>query len=267
MSWSTFVAVGDSFTEGVGDVDPATGRERGWADRVAAFLARQNPDQRYANLAVRGQLLEQIVREQVEPAVAMAPDLVSICAAGNDLLRPTARPSDLAARLDEAEGRLTATGADVLVVSPVVPPWPFLEGLHRRTAAYAAVLGEIATGHGARVLDLTTAPEFLEPGLWSGDRVHLSSHGHRLLSYRVAAALGVPGAAELGALDAAMHESATADAEPQLTLPRWLWTHARPWAARRVRGRTAGDGIVAKHDALVPIAGGGGQPLALGRRT
>ncbi len=49
----TFVAIGDSFTEGLNDPDPGGGF-RGWADRVAGALSAQRPGFRYANLAVRG---------------------------------------------------------------------------------------------------------------------------------------------------------------------------------------------------------------------
>ena len=64
----SFVAIGDSFTEGVGDPAPGGGF-RGWADRVAGLLAVRYPGLRYANLAVRGKLLRQIVADQV-PAAA-----------------------------------------------------------------------------------------------------------------------------------------------------------------------------------------------------
>jgi lysophospholipase L1-like esterase len=49
----SFVALGDSFTEGVGDPYP-DGTFRGWADRFAAQLAAASPGLRYANLAIRG---------------------------------------------------------------------------------------------------------------------------------------------------------------------------------------------------------------------
>ena len=83
MSFHRYVALGDSFTEGVGDPDPARPNGlRGWADRVAEVLSQQVDDFAYANLAVRGKLIAQIVQDQVEPAVALHPDLISICAGG-----------------------------------------------------------------------------------------------------------------------------------------------------------------------------------------
>src|SRR3954453_11266059 len=101
MRYTSFVAVGDSFTEGLNDPG-LNGRFRGWADRVAERLAAQEPGFRYANLAVRGKLLTQIVRDQVPLAVAMRPDLVSLCAGGNDLLRPGSDPDEMAKLLAKA---------------------------------------------------------------------------------------------------------------------------------------------------------------------
>lgn len=78
----SYAAVGDSFTEGVGDPGP-DGAYIGWADRLAVLLSDQQAegDFRYANLAVRGRLLDQIVEEQVPRAKALAPALVTFCAA------------------------------------------------------------------------------------------------------------------------------------------------------------------------------------------
>lgn len=80
-TFGSYTAIGDSFTEGVGDPGP-DGAFVGWADRFAVLLADQRPEGafRYANLAVRGRLLDQIVEEQVPRAKELAPDLVSFCA-------------------------------------------------------------------------------------------------------------------------------------------------------------------------------------------
>ena len=103
------------------------------------------------------------------------------------------------------------------------------------------------------LLDFSVDPACADARAWGEDRVHLSSHGHRLLSYRAAAAVGVPGAGALGTLDLAMHDDEEDIADAWIPTARWLWTHVRPWAGRRVRGRTAGDGLVAKHSRLVPV--------------
>src|SRR5919107_865280 len=115
MAWRSFVAMGDSFTEGLDDPYP-DGTFRGWADLVAARLAVDaGPDFGYANLAVRGRLLDQVLAEQLPATLAMRPGLVSLAAGGNDVLRRKADPAGLVAKVDRAVGDLRAAGADVVL--------------------------------------------------------------------------------------------------------------------------------------------------------
>src|ERR1700712_3009068 len=100
--WSRYVAIGDSFTEGIGDPEPQSpGGHRGWADRVAEGLAEGTDDFAYANLAIRGRLLNQIADEQVDAALELKPDLISVSAGGNDIIRPGTDPDDISARFEE----------------------------------------------------------------------------------------------------------------------------------------------------------------------
>ena len=88
--FARYVALGDSFTEGVGDHDPARPNGvRGWADRVAEVLGAHDPGFAYANLAIRGRKLAPILDEQLEPALALGPDLVTVYAGANDIMRPS----------------------------------------------------------------------------------------------------------------------------------------------------------------------------------
>ena len=113
--WRSYVAMGDSFTEGLDDPDPLAGGYRGWADLVAARLAADIPGFAYANLAIRGRLFAPIVAEQVPVALELRPELMSFAAGGNDALRRGFDPARLSAALDEVGGRLRATGADLLL--------------------------------------------------------------------------------------------------------------------------------------------------------
>jgi phosphatidylinositol alpha 1,6-mannosyltransferase len=106
----------------------------------------------------------------------------------------------------------------------------------------------VAQRTGAILIDTDLDASLGERPNWAEDLVHLSSRGHRFLAYRVAEALGVPHAEALGVLDEALHE------HERITRRAWWRHHALPWAARRVLGRTAGDGREAKHDDLVYIA-------------
>src|ERR1700751_6440513 len=110
----SFVAIGDSFTEGLNDA-ASGGGFRGWADRLAGLLAAEYPGLRYANLAVRGKGLRQIGAEQVPAAAAMAPGLISIAGGGNDILRPGADPDVLDELFDSAVARLRGSGGPALM--------------------------------------------------------------------------------------------------------------------------------------------------------
>ncbi len=268
--WSRYVALGDSITEGLCDSSrQADGVYRGWADRLAMLLAHAGaqPDPLlYANLAVRSRTVDDVVERQIPHALRLEPDLVTVLIGANDLVRGGWRPGRLADRLGRGVSRLRSTGADVLLVTPFIPPRTHVRLLHDRAAAYARELTRVAGETGSLLLEVTHETTHEDIRMWAADRVHLSSHGHRVLSYRAAAALGVPGAGELGALDHAMHAAEEIEADP-LTTPAWLWHHARPWVGRRVRGRTAGDGLDPKHDRLVPVfpsdASGAPAPVEL----
>ena len=123
-TWQRYIALGDSFTEGLSDPDPSgADAYQGWADRLAGHLAAAAPSGavEYANLAIRGRLLAQVLAEQVPVALAAGPDLVSLVAGGNDLLRPGADPDRLAADLEAAVVSFRRAGADVLLATGVDP--------------------------------------------------------------------------------------------------------------------------------------------------
>lgn len=271
-----YVAVGDSLTEGLCDTSRTPdGSYRGWADRLAMLLALGAPRDEpvaYANLAVRSRKVHDVVDEQLPRAVELGADLVSVLIGGNDLVGRRVDPEALAGRLGDAVGRVRATGCEVLLVTPFLPERPEARLLTARFARFNAVLGEVAMTHGARLVDVAAAPALTGRDRWSEDRVHLNSAGHRGLAYTAALALGIPDARELGALELALHDDA---ADPgELGDLAWLRRHVMPWVLRRLRGRTAGDGIDAKRAALervvVPLvppatAGSGRRSRAVAR--
>lgn len=113
IPWSRFVALGDSLTEGVGD--PVGRSLRGWADRLAASLTELNPELQYWNLARRGLTTRQIRETQLERALELKPDLVSIVAGMNDLLAPEFDADSYRGDLGEIASTLAATGATLLM--------------------------------------------------------------------------------------------------------------------------------------------------------
>lgn len=252
-----YVALGDSLTEGLCDSSRmAPGAFRGWADRLAELLAHaQSAQLRYANLAVRSRRVGDLVRVQLPAALELRPDLASILIGANDLVGLRPDPAALAAEVEDAVRRLREAGCDVLLVTTFLPRRRAAMLFARRFAVYNAHLRRVAAVTGARLLDLDAHPGITEPALWADDRVHLRSRGHRFLAYRAAAALGVPDAAALAELDESLHA-----AEDPAAVPRgWVRRDALPWVWRRLRGRTAGDGVTAKHSGYI-VVGGGGVP-------
>ncbi|MFC4560889.1 SGNH/GDSL hydrolase family protein [Nocardiopsis mangrovi] len=253
----SYVALGDSFTEGMDDPYPDGAgtprvRYRGWADRLAEHLADTGTEVRYANLAVRGKLIRQIIEDQLPRAVELRPDLVTFCAGGNDILRPGGDP-DLVARVFEgALRRLTATGATVVVFTGAdTVSQPVMRHLRGRIATYNMHVRAIADRYGCPVVDLWGMAALHDPRAWSEDRLHMSAEGHRRLALRACEVLGVPAEGEWD--------------EPWPALPAPDWRLARqadlhwareflvPWIGRRLTGRSSGDGRTAKRPDLEPL--------------
>ncbi|WP_183093995.1 SGNH/GDSL hydrolase family protein [Nocardioides stalactiti] len=252
MSFHRYVALGDSFTEGVGDTDPTRPNGcRGWADRVAEVLAAGSPDFGYANLAIRGRKLPTIIEEQVEPAIALAPDLVSIHGGGNDVLRPKVDLDGLAASYDDAVRRLTASGAHVVMFTVADPGLnPVIKVIRGRTAIFNEWVREIADNHGATVIDLWRMRGWTVAEIMDEDRLHLNPVGHQAIAIAVLDRLGVThGLQPLAPAPApvlARREQRQADLQ-------WARTHLAPWVARRITGRSSGDGVTPKRPGLTPI--------------
>ncbi|WP_369137197.1 SGNH/GDSL hydrolase family protein [Modestobacter versicolor] len=257
-TWQRYIALGDSFTEGLSDPAAAPEEFRGWADRLAGHLADASPtgSVEYANLAVRGRLLPQVLAEQVPVALAAGPDLVSLVAGGNDLLRPGADPDVLAADLEAAVVAFREAGADVLLATGVDPrQTPIIRRTRGRVAVFNAHLWSIAARQGAVVLDQWGASWIQDARMWDpGDRIHLTAEGHRRTALAAAAALGVP----VGGDDTDWRTPL----EPAPPLPprevlaqEWAWVRGfvLPWIGRRLSGRSSGDGRAPKRPQPEPL--------------
>lgn len=250
--WHRFVAVGDSFTEGIGDPDPnAPGGNRGWADRVAEVLATQVDDFAYANLAVRGKLIAQIVADQIEPAVALRPDLVSICAGGNDVIRPGADPDDIASQLDDAVSRLASTGAAILLFTGIDTGFtPVFRAFRGKVAIYNENVRAVAERHDCIVADQWALKTVQDPRFFDDDRLHYNALGHHEVARMVLRALNVPNGLQSmqpGPLPVrTWREARTEDLG-------WAREHLVPWVLRRLRHQSSGDLITAKRPEPSPV--------------
>ncbi|MBB1152032.1 MULTISPECIES: SGNH/GDSL hydrolase family protein [Amycolatopsis] len=243
------VCIGDSFTEGVGDDDPsARNGVRGWADRVAEVLAAGEPGFRYANLAVRGKLLPQVLNEQVEPALAMKPDLVTVYAGGNDLMRPRVDIDSLADSYERAVARFRAAGAQVLLFTGVdgVEDALFRQ-IRGRVAIYNEHVRGIAARHETLLVDMWSMRQLRDRRMWSPDRLHLNAAGHTEIAIAVLDALGVQHGLAHAALGPRPRLSTREQRAANL---RWGREHALPWIGRRLRGESSGDTIAPKYPEL-----------------
>ena len=245
MQFHSYAAIGDSFTEGVGD-DLPDGGVRGWADLVAFGLASANSPAPfgYANLAIRGRLLQQIADEQVDAALALKPDLISVSAGGNDILRPGTDPDDVAVRFEHVIERLRSDGATVVMFNgPDIGMTPVLRRVRGKVAIYNENLRAVAQHHDAVVADMWALKELSDPRMWALDRLHFSPVGHHTIALMVLDALNVE------------NELRPFTPEP---LPPTSWRQARvddagwareylvPWVVRRIRHQSSGDNVVAK---------------------
>jgi lysophospholipase L1-like esterase len=266
----SFVALGDSFTEGLNDAAPGGGF-RGWADRLAGLLAAEYAGLSYANLAVRGKLLRQIVADQVPLAAEMAPGLVSIAGGGNDVLRPGADPDVLAELLDAAVARLRAAGSEVLMFTGFDPvSVPVLRLLRGKIGTFNMHLRGIADARDCYLVDLWSMRFLRSADAWSVDRLHLTAQSHQRVALRACEVLGVPVSDDWRAPLAADEVPSTV---PAVLLPgavpaaltrgawlaarradaRWAKDYLAPWVNRRLHGTSSGDGVSAKRPFLEPV--------------
>lgn len=251
MTFTSFVAVGDSFTEGMSDELPEGGY-RGWADLVAARLAVAEPGLRYANLAVRGKLVAQILAEQIDTAAAMRADLVSYAGGLNDVLRPRCDMALLTARLEKSVGVLAESGATLVLFRPLDPSRR-MRGGHRllpRVQVLLRLVDRLAEQYDARVVDLFDLRVFDDPRLWADDRLHLNTEGHHRVAQAVLAALGPDLPTDPDWTAALPPAPPRAWLDRRRSDARWARVHLGPWIGRRLTGRSSGDGRAPKRPEL-----------------
>ena len=243
--WSRYVAIGDSFTEGIGDPEERSpGGHRGWADRVAEVLAEQTEDFAYANLAIRGRLLQQILDEQVDAALELRPDLITISAGGNDIIRPRTDPDDVAARIEGGIARLRRDRATVVLFNgPDIGGTPVLGRIRGKVAIYNENLRTIAQKHDCVVADMWSLRELTDPRMWAPDRLHFSPIGHQTIARMVPAALNVENSLEPFEAEPMPSQSWR---QARIDDIGWAREHLAPWILRRIRHQSSGDFIEPK---------------------
>ena len=245
------MAIGDSSTEGLDDPD-GRGGYRGWADRLAGHIARAQGSLLYANLAIRGRKTRQILDEQLAPAAAMRPDLVTLFTGTNDVVRPRFDVAAVQRDVETMQRTLIAGGATVLgfTLPDLSRVMPLARRLAPRVHALNDALRAASRATGAVLLDFATFPVAEDPRLWSADRLHANSAGHERIAAALAWQLGLPGTNEAWA------QPLEGNA-PRATLATelgWIARYFLPWAWRHARGRSSGDGIRPKRPVLRAVA-------------
>ncbi|MEE4021714.1 SGNH/GDSL hydrolase family protein [Gordonia sp. PKS22-38] len=245
-----YVAVGDSFTEGVGG-DLAGDQVQGWADLVAADLAAEYGGIDYANLAVRGRLLAPIATDQIDAALALdpLPTLLTFNGGGNDMLR---RGIDLAGLIDltrTAVRRCRDAGIEVVLLAGADPSGglPFRDKIRARGEYLTTEISSLASAEDITFVDMFHDDEIRRPAYWSDDRLHLNPIGHQRVAAQVLRTLGVH------TVPVPERPTVTSRVPRAVNDLRFVRSHLTPWMIRRLRGRSSGDTRSAKYPDWVTI--------------
>ena len=227
---TTYAALGDSISVGMGDPAPEGGW-RGWP----ALLASGLRDPELHNLAVLGGLSAEVERDQLPAALDLKPDVASVVCGLNDTLRGGFDPDRTGAALDRIIGALRAQGAAVLTMKMPDPgamfglPSSLARPLARRMRAVNAVVDEVAARHSTLHFDAAGDPATYERRNWSVDRLHPNERGHRVIAGRfhdLLAASGFP-------VGPAPGQEPTSPPPTRLAEIGWMATKGTLWVLRR----------------------------------
>ncbi len=230
------------------------GNYRGWADRVADVMAVHNPDFTYANLAIRGKLLRQVLDDQVDAAIAQVngpQTLVSFHAGANDVIRPGYKAELALPLYAKAVRRLAASGATLLlftVLERTGNTGRSAKMWEQRFSEFNRNVRAIGLEVGAVIADANEEPAFSDRRFLAFDRLHLNAVGHERVAQAVLELIDLP-------FDSSWRQPLPlANPQPKIfkaiVTTLWFISFALPWMWRRARGKSSGDGRSCKY----PIA-------------
>ncbi|MGO8957610.1 MAG: SGNH/GDSL hydrolase family protein [Streptosporangiaceae bacterium] len=237
---TTFVALGDSITLGIGDpvrLGPAAGRRtgargwRGWANLLADSLV----DPELHIVAGNGACIADLERDQLPAALQLRPDVASVVIGVNDTLRPNFDPDRIGASAAHTIGALRAAGAEVLTMRLPDPgrmlrlPGVLARPLARRAGDLNDAVDAAAARFGTLHFDAAMDAETYDPRMWAVDRLHPSERGHRLIARRFHALLAQAGF-PVGVAPGAEPENPPPSKAEQMA---WMATKGTAWVARR----------------------------------
>jgi lysophospholipase L1-like esterase len=250
MKYQRLIVCGDSYSEGMSD-EMVNGQYRGWADRIADVMAKDVPGFTYVNLAVRGKLLKQVIDDQLPVAInyITGPEtLLTFHAGANDALRPGYKPEIAQGLYAEAVRRAAASGATLMLFTVLERTG----NTGRGSDVWAARFGEfnkivlqVGAEVGAIIIDANKETFFSDNRFLAFDRLHLNAEGHNRVAQALLEKLGYQ-------FDPSWRiplppANPTSWLKKRLITSIWFVTFALPWVWRRLRGKSSGDGRVAKY--------------------
>ena len=250
MKYSRFIVCGDSYSEGMCD-EIVDGQYRGWADRVADVMAEHHQGFTYANLAIRGKTVGQVVDEQVPQAITFVTGketLISFHAGANDAIRPGYDSVATIAKYQEAVRELAKTGATLLLFTVLEDTGNKGKGSKiwkSRFAEFNAAIREVGEEVGAIISDANDLDFFKDNRFLAFDRLHLNEEGHWRVSQGVLEILKYP-------FDSAWRKHLPPAKKVPWIKARfmgilWFFIFVIPWIIRRLQGRSSGDNRSAKY--------------------
>ena len=250
MKYNRFIVCGDSYSEGMTD-EVVDGNYRGWADRVADEMSTHVDGFSYANLAIRGKLVGQVVDQQVPEAlkyVTGKETLITFHAGANDALRPGYDAAATIAKYQGAVRRVAASGATLLLFTVLEDTGNTGKGSEvwkKRFSEYNKAIREVGTEVGAIISDANDLDFFKDNRFLAFDRLHLNEEGHWRVAQGVLEVIGYP-------FDSAWRiplppAKPTPWIKQRITGVLWFFSFALPWILRRIQGKSSGDGRTAKY--------------------
>jgi lysophospholipase L1-like esterase len=182
-----YVALGDSLVEGYTDWG-VSDAAIGYAYVLGATLRAVRPEYRFTNLGVSGARTADVLRDQVAPAIALRPSLVTLTVGANDV-RAT-DPDQFRHTFDRLVGEITGNTDGLVLVSNIpnfahLLPQPFaayrvmLEG---QLQLFNQAVHEVVMEHGATLVDLYGTHEAEDPRNIGADGFHPSARGYRVMA-------------------------------------------------------------------------------------
>jgi len=178
-----YVALGDSTGYGIG------AREGGYVKRLFDRIDARRPTSTLLNLCVSGATTDDVVRGQLDRAVQLNPDLVTVGIGINDIghgltLEQFSKNYEtiLSTLKEKTHAQIVVTNIPDISSAPTIPG-PLRQGYQQKIVQFSQRLEEIAARHDVTVFDvytITTKELPSHPEYFSSDGFHPSDAGYEL---------------------------------------------------------------------------------------